>query len=198
LRQGNEFEDFYQANYGRLGALLIGVLGDRQEADDLAQEAFARALARWPRLSGYESPEAWIRRVTLRLAVDSGRRPRRTLRLSDKLRGARPPRTGRGAPRASCSSRGSWPRRAKRTPGLARPAGLGRSPRGPGVCRGFAGRRPRAREPVRGISSRRPMIGGTAASGQPPRESDIYAFCWTTSFPACPQAMSAPRAGARA
>ncbi len=23
-----------------------------------------------------------------------------------------------------------------------------------------------------------------AASGQPPRKSDIYAYCWTTSFPA--------------
>ena len=27
-------------------------------------------------------------------------------------------------------------------------------------------------------------LHGTAASGQPPRESDIYAYCWTTSFPA--------------
>ena len=26
--------------------------------------------------------------------------------------------------------------------------------------------------------------GGTAASGQPPRESYSHAFCWTTSFPA--------------
>jgi RNA polymerase sigma-70 factor (ECF subfamily) len=89
LRQGNEFEDFYQANYGRIRALLLGVLGDRHEADDVAQEAFTRALARWPRLSGYESPEAWVRRVALRLAVDSGRRIRRTLRLSAKLSGAR-------------------------------------------------------------------------------------------------------------
>jgi len=47
----SEFESFYQASYGRIVALLLGVLGDRQEAEDAAQEAFARALARWPRLS---------------------------------------------------------------------------------------------------------------------------------------------------
>jgi RNA polymerase sigma-70 factor, ECF subfamily len=46
----------------------------------VAQETFARALARWPRLSSYELPEAWVRQVALRLALDSGRRLRRTLR----------------------------------------------------------------------------------------------------------------------
>jgi RNA polymerase sigma-70 factor (ECF subfamily) len=89
LRRTTEFEDFYQASYGRLVALLLAVLGDRQEAEDAAQEAFVRALARWPRLSTYDLPEAWVRRVALRLAVDSGRRLRRTARLSARLRGDR-------------------------------------------------------------------------------------------------------------
>lgn len=89
MRQRTEFEDFYQANYGRIRALLLAVLGDRAEAEDAAQEAFARALARWPRLSTYEAPEAWVRKVALRLAVDSGRRLRRRLRLSAGLLGVR-------------------------------------------------------------------------------------------------------------
>lgn len=89
LRRSSEFEEFYQANYGRITALLLAVLGDRHEAEDAAQEAFARALARWPRLRTYDVPEAWVRRVALRLAVDSGRRLRRTLRLSARLLGAR-------------------------------------------------------------------------------------------------------------
>lgn len=88
MPQRNEFEDFYQASYGRILALLLGVLGDRQEAEDAVQEAFARALARWPRLSTYDLPEAWVRQVALRLAVDSGRRLRRSGRLSVRLRGA--------------------------------------------------------------------------------------------------------------
>ncbi len=61
MTRTTEFESFYQASYGRIVALLLGVLGDRQEAEDAAQEAFARALARWPRLSSYEVPEAWAR-----------------------------------------------------------------------------------------------------------------------------------------
>ena len=94
VTRSSEFESFYQASYGRIVALLLGVLGDRQEAEDAAQEAFARALARWPRLSAYDVPEAWVRQVALRLAVDSGRRLRRNLRLSARLTGARqaPPR----------------------------------------------------------------------------------------------------------
>jgi RNA polymerase sigma-70 factor (ECF subfamily) len=88
LRQEREFAEFYQANYGKITAVVAAVLGGRQEAEDLTQEAFARALARWPRLARYELPEAWVRRVALRLAVDHGRRLRRTARLTARLLGA--------------------------------------------------------------------------------------------------------------
>lgn len=76
MKQARDFEEFYAASYGKVTALVAAVLGDRDGADDVTQEAFARALARWPRLSGYELPEAWVRRVALRLAIDSGRRAR--------------------------------------------------------------------------------------------------------------------------
>jgi RNA polymerase sigma-70 factor, ECF subfamily len=89
LRQEHEFADFYQANYGKITAVVAAVLGDRHEAEDAAQEAFARALARWPRLARYELPEAWVRRVAVRLAIDHCRRLRRTARLTAKLLGAR-------------------------------------------------------------------------------------------------------------
>jgi RNA polymerase sigma-70 factor, ECF subfamily len=92
LRRSADFEEFYQANYGRLVAQLVAVLGDRQEAEDAAQEAFARALARWPRVSGYDVPESWVRRVALHIAVDSGRRWRRRLGTSAKLLALRRPR----------------------------------------------------------------------------------------------------------
>jgi RNA polymerase sigma-70 factor, ECF subfamily len=86
LHQGEDFEEFYRASYGRMVALVAAVLGDRHEAEDAAQEAFARALARWPRLSHYDLPEAWIRRVALRIAVDSARRRRRAASVSGRLR----------------------------------------------------------------------------------------------------------------
>jgi DNA-directed RNA polymerase specialized sigma24 family protein len=46
LKQSRDFEDFYAANYGKIAALVTAVTGDRHEAHDIAQEAFARALAR--------------------------------------------------------------------------------------------------------------------------------------------------------
>ena len=44
LRLG-EFQDFYEASYGRLVAVMTAILADRQEAEDVVQEAFARVLA---------------------------------------------------------------------------------------------------------------------------------------------------------
>lgn len=73
------FEEFYQASYGRTVALVAAITGNRHEAEDIAQEAYARALARWRRLRVYDLPEAWVRKVALRIAIDSGRRRRRNL-----------------------------------------------------------------------------------------------------------------------
>jgi RNA polymerase sigma-70 factor, ECF subfamily len=87
---GRDFEEFYQANYGLTVALVTAMLGDRQDAEDVAQETFARALARWPRLGSYELPEAWVRRVALRLAADSGRPLRRAVRAAWRLRATLP------------------------------------------------------------------------------------------------------------
>jgi len=80
VRRDSDFADFYAANYGRTVALATAMLGDRHEAEDIAQEAFARALLRWPVLRRYDSPEAWVRRVALRLTIDARRRIRRAMR----------------------------------------------------------------------------------------------------------------------
>ena len=80
----SDFEEFYQACYGRMVALVAAMLGDRHQAEDIAQEAFARALTRWKRIARYDVPEAWVRRVALRLTVDASRRMRRA-RLASVL-----------------------------------------------------------------------------------------------------------------
>jgi RNA polymerase sigma-70 factor, ECF subfamily len=84
----SDFEEFYQACYGRMVALVAAMLGDRHQAEDIAQEAFARALTRWRRVARYDVPEAWVRRVALRLTVDASRRMRRA-RLMSALLAAR-------------------------------------------------------------------------------------------------------------
>ncbi|MFZ0189214.1 MAG: sigma-70 family RNA polymerase sigma factor [Streptosporangiaceae bacterium] len=78
----DDFTEFYEACYGRVVALVAAMLGDRYQAEDIAQEAFARALTRWPRIGRYDQPEAWVRRVALRLTIDAGRRRRRAAALS--------------------------------------------------------------------------------------------------------------------
>lgn len=65
----DEFVDFFRAEYPGIVGELSLILGDRSRAEDAAQEAFARAFARWRRLSSYERPGAWVRRVAIRVAT---------------------------------------------------------------------------------------------------------------------------------
>ena len=48
------------------------IIGDRHVAEDVAQEALARAYSHWPKVSGYAN--AWVARVAGNLAVDLVRR----------------------------------------------------------------------------------------------------------------------------
>lgn len=73
------FDEVYAAHYTDLTVQLYAYFGDRQEAQDVAQEAFCRALARWSTIAGYDDPAAWIRRVAWNLAVSRWRRARTAL-----------------------------------------------------------------------------------------------------------------------
>lgn len=75
-RQRN-FDDFYTASARRVVHLVYAFCGDLAEAQDLTQEAYARAWQRWPQVSTYDSPEAWVRNVAWRLAASRWRRLRR-------------------------------------------------------------------------------------------------------------------------
>lgn len=79
-------QDLYQASYRRLVAQLAATTGDVAEAEDLVQEAFARALARWSQVRDCESPEAWIRVVALNLARSKWRRAARGAAVMLRLR----------------------------------------------------------------------------------------------------------------
>jgi RNA polymerase sigma-70 factor, ECF subfamily len=79
-----DFAAFYEANYERLVVQLFAVTGNLQDAQDVVQEAFARAMARWQRLHAYDLPAAWVRRVAFHLALHGLRRARRTLGLGGR------------------------------------------------------------------------------------------------------------------
>jgi RNA polymerase sigma factor (sigma-70 family) len=52
------------------------ILHDRQAAEDVAQQAFTQLLVHWRKVSRYDQPEAWVRRVAIRLASRAVRRDR--------------------------------------------------------------------------------------------------------------------------
>ena len=61
------FDEFYAGAVGRLVGQLFPVSGDLHEAEEVVQEAFTRAAARWSRLRDYDVPEAWVCRVAMQL-----------------------------------------------------------------------------------------------------------------------------------
>ena len=81
----DDFGEFYEGSYRRVVALVAAIVGDRHQAEDIAQEAFSRALTRWHRIARYELPEAWVRRVALRLTIDAARRTHRVRVMSALL-----------------------------------------------------------------------------------------------------------------
>ncbi|WP_306207675.1 RNA polymerase sigma factor [Actinoplanes sp. RD1] len=79
------FDAFYGATVRRVVLYLYAACGDRAEAQDLAQEAFARAWQHWPRIARYEDPEAWVRTVAWRLLANRWRSLRRRLTALARL-----------------------------------------------------------------------------------------------------------------
>lgn len=75
----SDFNGFYAATASRVIGYLGVVLGDTAEAEDAAHEAYARAWQRWSKLRHYENPEAWVRTVALRVAVNSWRKAKNRL-----------------------------------------------------------------------------------------------------------------------
>ncbi|GAA4693831.1 SigE family RNA polymerase sigma factor [Phytohabitans rumicis] len=73
---GPEFHEIYHAHFRMLTVQLTAHCGDISQAQDLVQEAFCRAYARWSRVRRYDDPLAWIRRVAWNLATSRWRRVR--------------------------------------------------------------------------------------------------------------------------
>jgi RNA polymerase sigma-70 factor, ECF subfamily len=76
-----EFTSFYAASFHRLVGQLHAMTGDRGEAQDAVQEAFARAWACRGRIDRDGSPEAWVRVTAWRIAVSRWQRAREGMRL---------------------------------------------------------------------------------------------------------------------
>ena len=95
------FDEVYAAHYADLTVQLYAYCGDRQEAQDLVQEAFCRALSRWRTVAEYEDPIAWIRRVAWNLAVSGWRRRRTARGFLSRQRREEPAQEGPGPDRVA-------------------------------------------------------------------------------------------------
>jgi RNA polymerase sigma-70 factor (ECF subfamily) len=82
----HDFDDFYATAFPILRSQLYAYLGDRAEAQDVVQEAFCRAFAKWKSISGYSDPFSWVRRVAWNLATSKFRRQRTASRHLSRQR----------------------------------------------------------------------------------------------------------------
>src|SRR5690348_796339 len=75
-------EAVYRADWGRIVATLIRLVGDFDLAEECAQEAFAAAVDQWPSSGVPDIPRAWIIQTAKHKAID---RIRRRGRYQEKL-----------------------------------------------------------------------------------------------------------------
>lgn len=80
-----ELSSFYDVEYPRVVSGLTLIVGSREVAEELAQEAFVRAFQRWSRVSGLDSPGGWTWRVAVNLASSHLRRRRAAGRARRRL-----------------------------------------------------------------------------------------------------------------
>jgi len=74
-------EEVYHADWGRIIAALIRLVGDFDLAEESAQEAFAAAVEQWPAAGVPDFPRAWIIQTARHKAIDRIRHQARSQEL---------------------------------------------------------------------------------------------------------------------
>jgi RNA polymerase sigma-70 factor, ECF subfamily len=70
------YEAFFDVAKRSLMAQAFLLTGDVEDSRDLVQEVLFRAWRQWPRISQYEDPHGWARRVLHNMTTDRWRRER--------------------------------------------------------------------------------------------------------------------------
>jgi DNA-directed RNA polymerase specialized sigma24 family protein len=79
------FDRFYAKDRALLGRYLLVAGCPRDAVEDVAQEAYGRALKHWPEI-GERNPEAWVRVVATCIWFDEYRRSVKQHAVGDRLR----------------------------------------------------------------------------------------------------------------
>lgn len=72
-----DFDDYVRARWLPLLRTATLLTGDRHAAEDLVQDALARAAQRWTVIAEADSPDAYVRRILYTRSIDTWRRTRR-------------------------------------------------------------------------------------------------------------------------
>lgn len=79
------FEQLVLDNQNRIYSLALRLMGDREEAADLAQEAFLKAWQGLPTFQGESSFSTWLYRLTSNVCIDALRRNRRRQAVAETV-----------------------------------------------------------------------------------------------------------------
>ncbi len=75
--QTHRFEELVSAYQNRLFGAMFVMLGDRQDAEDITQEAFTKAFLKLEAFQAKSSFFTWLHRIAFNLAIDLRRREKR-------------------------------------------------------------------------------------------------------------------------
>ena len=89
--QRSDFTEFYRRSKDECLFTVLVTVGDRDTAQELVAEAFARAWASWRTVSRHPAPKAWVVRTALNANVSWWRRRRREVPVPDPSSVAAPP-----------------------------------------------------------------------------------------------------------
>ncbi len=76
LPEASSFDSYVWASGPRLKRLAFLLTADLDDAEDLLQSAYAKVLPRWRRVSAYDNPDAYMRRVMVSIRTSWWRRRR--------------------------------------------------------------------------------------------------------------------------
>jgi RNA polymerase sigma factor (sigma-70 family) len=78
-----DFVEFYRSSVDECLRTVQISVGDQDTAQDLVDEAFARAWASWGTVSRHPAPKAWVVRTALNANISRWRRTRREIPVPD-------------------------------------------------------------------------------------------------------------------
>ena len=71
-----DYTAFFRLEFAPVLRTIDLMLRDHARAEEVTQDAFIQLHLHWAKISRYERPDAWVRRVAIRLALRSLRRDR--------------------------------------------------------------------------------------------------------------------------